>query len=190
MNAEDTWPLRDVARLRLEPGDVLVVRLSRDVSPAEQRRMIENLEPLIAPNRGMIVGPDADIEVISKPPPAPPAPCERTHEIVAWPLTCDTRLSGYELEPLGVGIDRAGVVAWVRRRVPTPELVEQYTRWHGGPGQVEFVITGADERVWPGHHGQTWKYLGTIPHPRPLGWTEGDHVFWRTCDPPKPKRPR
>lgn len=74
------WPrprtiidIKDVRRLRLNPGDVLVVRI--DVTEAAAVEIAEQLDDYFPDNRVMVLSPGADVEVLGPPPP-PRDPCE------------------------------------------------------------------------------------------------------------------
>jgi hypothetical protein len=63
-----TIELEDVRRLHLDPGDVLVVRLPHRPSPEEAWHLRERLADVFPGRKALILGPGADIEVLSDDP--------------------------------------------------------------------------------------------------------------------------
>lgn len=59
-------PVTDVKRVHLEPGDVVVVRLSRRLEPGDLVAMRETLRGIFAGHQVLVLSDEADLEVMRK----------------------------------------------------------------------------------------------------------------------------
>lgn len=67
----DLPEITEVKRLEIRPGDRLVVRLDREPDDAEFDHLCGRLRALLGDVPVVILGPDADLEVIGQADPAP-----------------------------------------------------------------------------------------------------------------------
>jgi hypothetical protein len=62
---EEEWvQIKDLQRVRLEPGDVLVVRIANQISPAELERWTNRLQAVFSKNQVIAVAGKADFFVV------------------------------------------------------------------------------------------------------------------------------
>lgn len=61
----DELTIADVRRLRLNPGDTLVLRV-RDLTPDVAEHCVEMLRSTFPDNRALVLDPDADIGVVER----------------------------------------------------------------------------------------------------------------------------
>jgi hypothetical protein len=60
----------EVKRLHLTPGDIVVVRVARQISAADAAHIQDVLLPVVAPHRVMVITPDITIEILEPETPA------------------------------------------------------------------------------------------------------------------------
>lgn len=57
-----------IARLQLQPGDILVLKYKRPLSVSTARKILEVIEPIVEPNKVMLVDCNTDLSVIVQTP--------------------------------------------------------------------------------------------------------------------------